>query len=377
MTALYVHIETRLKTYMLDVTLEVDNELLALVGPERSGKSIILRAVAGVYVPDTGLISIGDRTVFSTGLDINVPTAERRVGHVPQANAVFSHLTVAENISYLLRRQVPWSDEEVARRVDEVVDLLGLQRVINTRTDDLHAEDRHRIALARALVLDPEVLLLDDPFAELDDVTRRRVRADFAYLRRQIGIPALLTTSELDEGYEVADRIALIDRGHVLQTGTPHHLLHHPANRRVAELVSAVNVIPCRVVRSDGVTTEVETAFGLLLVSGATASDSEADLVIRPEQIQILTDAVDWRALVNVIRGVVHAERQHGATHALEIAVEGYDAWAEGPVILHILLSTLAYQQHGLRVGGPVLIELPPGDLHIMPRSVPGVSPMS
>jgi ABC-type sulfate/molybdate transport systems ATPase subunit len=370
MNALYVHLETRLRDAMLDVTLEVDNELMALVGPERSGKSVILRSVAGVYVPDSGLVSIQDRTVFSTGLGVNLPAAERRVGYLPQQHALFPHLNVADNIAYPLERQTEWSPQRMSERVNDMLDLMGLQRHSQAIPDDLSGEDRLRVAIARALSLDPDVLLLDDPFATLEDDVRRRVRSDFAQLRRQIGIPALLATSQLDEAYEVADRIALLDRGRIAQVDTPPQLLTRPRNRRVAELVSAVNVIAGTVVRTDGTMSEVRTAFGLLIVAGPAGTDGEVDLVIRPENIRILEEQRDWRTLTNVVHGHAAETNRHGATYSVVFAAEHDDAW-DGPTAdLHIFLSSLAYQQLDLSARPSFSVELPPDLLHVMPRSL-------
>ena len=291
MTALTVSLETRLKDFMLSLSFEMGDELLALVGRAGSGKTVVLRSVAGVYVPDSGSIAIRGETVFSTGLDISVPPAERYVGYVPQAHQLFPHLTVAENVGFSLTRRRDQSADQMRdaeRRIGELLELLQLTRIADVVPADLSEIEQQRAALARALALDPEILLLDDPFATLDSGTRRQARSELSELRRLINVPVLLATSELEEAYEIADRIALIDRGSLLQISPPRQLLMRPSSRRVAEIVRSVNVIPGTVIAATGETIEVTTPLGILRVSDLSGIHGEVDVVVRPEHVRPL-----------------------------------------------------------------------------------------
>ena len=370
MTALTVSLETRLKDFMLSLSFEMGDELLALVGRAGSGKTVVLRSVAGVYVPDTGSISIRGETVFSTGLDIAVPPAERFVGYVSQAHQLFPHLTVAENVGFSLTRRRGQSADQVRdaeRRIGELLELLQLTRIADVIPADLSEIEQQRAALARALALDPEILLLDDPFATLDSGTRRQARSELSELRRLINVPVLLATSELEEAYEIADRIALIDRGSLLQISPPRQLLMRPSSRRVAEIVRSVNVIPGTVIATTGETIEVTTPLGILRVSDLSGIHGEVDVVVRPEHVRPLerSESVADGEPTNVLHGILTDDVRHGTIHAMTFKPD--DAYHD--VELQLFVSDLAYQQLGLAADQHRSVELPPRALHLMPRS--------
>ena len=370
MTALNVTLETRLKDYMLSLSFEMGDELLALVGREGSGKTVVLRSIAGVYTPDAGSIAIREETVFSTGLGILVPPTDRFVGYVPQAHQLFPHLTVAENVGFSLTRRRDQSADQLRaaqRRVDELLELLQLTRIADVIPADLSEIEQQRAALARALSLDPEILLLDDPFATLDSGTRRQARSELSELRRLINVPVLLATSELEEAYEIADRIALIDRGRVLQIAAPRQLLMRPASRRVADIVRSVNVIPGTVITAAGDTIEVTTPLGILRVSDLSGIHGEVDVVVRPEHVRPLerNETIAEGQVANVLQGVITDDVRHGSIHALRFKPD--DAYQD--VELQMFVSDLAYQQLGLAADQHRSVELPPRALHLMPRT--------
>jgi len=369
-TALTVTLETRLKEFMLSLSFEMGDELLALVGRAGSGKTVVLRSIAGVYVPDSGSIAIREETVFSTGLDISVPPPDRFVGYVPQSHQLFPHLTVAENIGFsLTRRRDQTFDQQrdAVRRVDELLELLQLTRIADVLPADLSDIEQQRAGLARALSLDPEILLLDDPFAGLDTGTRRQARSELSELRRLINVPVLLATGELEEAYEIADRIALIDRGNLLQIAAPRQLLMRPSSRRVADIVRSVNVIPGTVISATGDTIEVTTPLGILRVSDLSGIHGEVDVVVRPEHVRPLerTESIASEQATNVLHGVLTDDVRHGTIHALTFKPD--DAYQD--VELQIFVSDLAYQQLGLAAEQHRSVELPPRALHLMPRS--------
>ncbi len=370
MTALTVTLETRLKVFMLSLSFEMGDELLTLVGRAGSGKTVILRSIAGVFVPDSGSITIREESVFSTGLGVSVPPTDRHVGYVPQAHQLFPHLTVAENVGFSLTRrrdQTPDQLRAAARRVEELLELLQLTRIADVVPADLSEIERQRAGLARALSLDPDILLLDDPFASLDSGTRRQARAELAELRRLINVPVLLATTELEEAYEIADRIVLIDRGSLLQISAPRQLLMRPSSRRVAEIVRSVNVIPGTVIASTGDSIDVTTPIGILKVSDLSGIHGEVDVVVRPEHVRPLerSESVSDDQATNVLHGVLTDDVQHGTIHALTFKPD--DAYHD--VELQIFVTDLAYQQLGLAADQHRSVELPPRALHLMPRS--------
>jgi ABC-type Fe3+/spermidine/putrescine transport system ATPase subunit len=362
--AVSVQIETRLREYMLAVAFDVERELLALVGRAGAGKSIVLRSIAGVFVPDSGTIWIGDRAVFSSGLGIDVPPAERYVGFVPQTHALFPHLSVAGNVAFPLRKRSADQRIDVDRRVTEIMELLGLLPLAPRFPEDLTDLEQQRVAVARALVIDPDVLLMDDPFASLDIGTRRRAQDELHELRRQIGIPLIFATTELEEALELADRAALIDRGQLLQVDPPDRILNRPANRRAAEVVGAVNIVPGEVVREQDGRVEVHTALSRLTVADTSGVRGHVDVVVRPEHIRVFSASADSGEPVNQMSGVVTSCARLGALHVLAFEPDGAPQGTQ----LQITLSDLAFQQAGIAAGQRCVIALPADHIHLMRR---------
>ena len=360
-----VALETRLNDYMLTLDFTVGDELLALVGPAGAGKSVVLRSVAGVYTPDGGRITLHGRVVFQSSIGVSVAPGERRIGYVPQHFALFPHLNVAENVAFPLRRARQESIPDVERRVSELLNLLDLTRLRDAAPGDLADAERWRIALARALILDPELLLLDDTFAALDGGPRRQARAEFAALRRQIHVPTLVATDDLEEACEIADRIGIIDAGHLLQLDRPEELLAHPATRRVARLVGSSNIIPGVISETWRAGLEIDTPLGPLRVASAPPGYGPGyavDLVIRPDQLRVLGPREEPGPDDNVIHGAIVDEFVQNAIHALTVQPEG------GDLLLHLLVDDLAYQQLGLAAAQRRALALPAKALHVVAR---------
>jgi ABC-type Fe3+/spermidine/putrescine transport system ATPase subunit len=362
--AVSVYLESRLRDFMLSAAFDVGDEMLALVGRPGSGKSVVLRSIAGVFVPDSGSIEINGRTVFSSGLGINVPATDRHVGYVPQTHALFPHLSVADNIAFALRREAAAGRVDVRERVSLLLDLLNLQPIARRLPDAISDHDQQRVALARALVIDPDVLLLDDPYVHLDFGTRRQLRQELVALRKQLLIPTIFATGELEEALEIADRAALIDQGRVLQVDQPSRLLTRPANRRVADIVSAVNVFHGEVIQHGDTSVEVRTMLGVLAVADSSGVRGPVDVVIRPEQITVLPTARDRRGETNVLTGQIVSTTLDGAVHALVFVP---DAAPRGTQ-LHIVIDDLAAQQLDIASGQQRAIQLPQDAIHLMSR---------
>jgi phospholipid/cholesterol/gamma-HCH transport system ATP-binding protein len=249
MTALTVSLETRLKDFMLSLSFEMGDELLALVGRAGSGKTVVLRSVAGVYVPDSGSIAIRGETVFSTGLDISVPPAERYVGYVPQAHQLFPHLTVAENVGFSLTRRRDQSADQMRdaeRRIGELLELLQLTRIADVVPADLSEIEQQRAALARALALDPEIVFLDEPTSGLDPIGAGDFDSLIATLQRTLGLTVFMVTHDLDSLHTVCDRIAVLADKKIIAAGTMDTMLasQHPWLRQYFRGKRARGVMP-------------------------------------------------------------------------------------------------------------------------------------
>ncbi len=223
-------------------------EVLALVGPSGSGKTTLLRAIAGLYRPAWGMIALGNTVWLDTERGVDLPPQARRVGMVFQDYALFPHLTALENVALPLRH-LPRA-ERLARAASllELVHLSGLERHLPAA---LSSGQKQRVALARALARDPSVLLLDEPFSALDQVTRRRLRLEMAEFRRRLELPVLLVTHDLEEAEVLADRMAVIHCGQVLQQGPPGEVMQRPASAEVARLVDIRNLFEGRIAALD------------------------------------------------------------------------------------------------------------------------------
>lgn len=214
-------------------------ELIAIVGPSGAGKSTTLRAIAGLYQPQQGLVRCAGQTWLDTASRLALPAHLRRVGLVFQDYALFPHMTALGNLLAAMGH-VP-SKERVPRALKllERVHLSGLEE---RRPAELSGGQQQRVAVARALARDPAVLLLDEPFSAVDRATRRRLQAELATLRQSLAIPMVLVTHDLDEAVALADRMVLMHRGRGLQTAAPAEMLLRPASAEVARLLDLRNV---------------------------------------------------------------------------------------------------------------------------------------
>src|ERR1700753_3238061 len=214
-------------TALDDVSLEVpEGSLTALLGPSGSGKSTLLRIIAGLETPDAG-------TVMIDGNDVShVIPQKRGIGFVFQHYAAFTHMTVRENVAFGLRiRKRPKA--EITARVDELLALVGLTKWAGQRPSQLSGSQRQRMELARALAVEPKVLLLDEPFGALDATVRAELRLWLRALHATLPVTTVLVTHDQEEAMEVADRLAIVNHGRLEQVGAPADMYDHPANEFV------------------------------------------------------------------------------------------------------------------------------------------------
>jgi iron(III) transport system ATP-binding protein len=251
-------------------------EVVALLGPSGCGKTTLLRLVAGFERPDAGTVAIDERPVSGSGRW--VPPERRRVGMVFQDYALFPHLTVAENVGFgLSRRRRP-------QRVPELLAIVGLEGVGRRYPHELSGGQQQRVALARALAPAPEVVLLDEPWSNVDPFLRESLRSEVVEIIRPLGVTVVLVTHDREEAFSLADRIALMRDGRVVQEGTSEELYFAPVSRWAAEFVGAGNVLAGRVVSG-----LVETALGAFPVNGAPVNGS-ASVLVRPELLELECD---------------------------------------------------------------------------------------
>lgn len=322
------------------VDLDVaDGELLALLGPSGCGKTTTLRLVAGFERPDAGSIELSAVTV--AGGDRFVPAERRRVGVVFQDFALFPHLDVARNVGYGLRDR-----STRAARVAEMLDLVGLRDVARQLPHELSGGQQQRVALARALAPGPEIVLLDEPFSNLDAALRLRMRRDVRTILVDAGVTAVFVTHDQEEALSIADRVAVMRAGRVLQCDTPSALYARPAHAFVASFVGDADLVR-GVVDHDRVS--IITALGRLRANVAV-EPGPVDVVLRPERVTLRLDAGG--------RGVVDDFTYFGHGHMLSVRLD------DGSVVRS---RTGPHSELGLgdrvsvAVAGPV-VTFPPGE---------------
>ena len=274
-----------------EASLCVDRgEVVALLGPSGCGKTTLLRLVAGFERPDGGSVEVAGVDVAGPGTW--VPPEERRVGMVFQDYALFPHLTVAENVGFGLARR------ERRARVAEALDLVGLGTQQRRYPHQLSGGQQQRVALARALAPRPSVILLDEPWSNIDPLLRGAMREELCAILRAASATVLLVTHEREEAFSVADRLALMHAGTIVQAGSPEQVYLEPASRWAAEFVGAANVVRGRVDQKF-----VDTALGRFPAARANGLP-EVDVVVRPELLALEPDpAGDCEVVAREFRG--------------------------------------------------------------------------
>ena len=257
------------------VTVDVHpGELFAVLGPSGCGKTTLLRLIAGFERPDTGGVTVGGSRVAGGGTW--VPPERRRIGMVFQDYALFPHLTVERNVAFGCRR----SERDGPQRA---LELVGLQHKADRHPHELSGGERQRVALARALAPGPDVVLLDEPFSSLDAALRAGLRREVELILRDAGATAILVTHDQEEALTLADRLALMRDGRIVQVGAPEEVYAQPAERWAAQFVGEVNVLP-GVLRGDAVHTEVGS-FDLARPAAEPPAAS-VHVAVRPEQLE-------------------------------------------------------------------------------------------
>jgi iron(III) transport system ATP-binding protein len=267
-----------------------DGELFTLLGPSGCGKSTTLMSLAGFQTPNEGRIAVGADTFFDAERRIDVPAEQRNLGIVFQSYAVWPHMTVFENLAFPLKvRKV--RRRALADRVREVLELVDMAQYEKRYPHQLSGGQQQRVALARALVYSPSVLLLDEPFSNLDAKLRERARTWVKDLQHRLGLTTIFVTHDQDEALSMSDRVVVMDRGVIQQIGTPEEVYRQPSNRFVAEFVGRVNLIDGTIAVVDGgsVVVEVNGSGDRLTLAAPdhTTLAANVTVAVRPEAVTL------------------------------------------------------------------------------------------
>ena len=324
----------------------------AILGPSGSGKTTLLRLLAGFERADAGSIMIGDRVVDGPGAGY-VPPERRRIGYVPQEGALFPHLSIAANVGFGL----PARERRRGQRTGELLAAVGLTGMGGRYPHQLSGGQQQRVALARALAIRPEVVLLDEPFAALDAHMRASVRADVQRICRDAGTTAILVTHDQDEALSMADRIAVLRDGTIVQYAAPQDLYTRPADPALARFVGDANLLDGKLAEwpagTAGTAGAVDTILGRLPLepaSALSAGSGEVTVLVRPEQLEIFANgpAAHDGARPDCLAGRVVACEYYGHDAVVRVQPDGEPGGQE------VIVRTAGGPQ--LPAGAPVYV---------------------
>ncbi|MDA8186935.1 MAG: ABC transporter ATP-binding protein [Dehalococcoidales bacterium] len=336
--------------------LEVhQGEFVSFLGPSGCGKTTTLRCIAGIIEPDAGLISIRGRDITRT------PPYKRNLGMVFQNYALFPHMTVFDNVAYGLRNYRKLAKKEIGDKVAQVLELVELPGFEGRFPHQLSGGQQQRIALARAVVYDPDVLLLDEPLSNLDAKLRKSMRFELKRLQRRLNITTIFVTHDQQEALSLSDSIVVMNGGRVEQVGSPLEIYENPSTLFVADFIGSTNLLKgivcsfdpkgmrCRVSLSSGV--EVEASTPVEIAVNATAS-----LIIKPEKVQIARES-EGR---NVISGEVLNVAYVGSGYSYHVQI------GDSHVIEAIDTAGDFTRNQDLRIGERVNLHIDPNWLRVV-----------
>jgi iron(III) transport system ATP-binding protein len=338
-----------------------DGEMLVLLGPSGCGKTTTMRCIAGLEVPDSGRIAIGGRAVFDGSENVNVPINQRNVGMVFQSYAIWPHMTVFENVAYpLVMARRPRA--EIQQRVAEILKLAGLEGFAERGASYLSGGQMQRIALARSLVMRPSVLLFDEPLSNLDARLRDHLRVQLRELQTQLKITSVYVTHDQREALALADQIAVMQGGTILQIGDPVSVYTRPKTSTIADFLGYSNIFAAQVIERGPVFHRVALAGSGIQLRVAALENGDGDRLaacIRPDDMTIREGAGGANLGDNIIPGEVVLASFMGSYMQYRVRVAGGTAW---DVFSPDITSKI-------RLGSQVVLEAPADDILLLPVS--------
>jgi len=332
--------------FLRDVTLEVnDGEYFMILGPTGAGKTILLETIAGIYPPDKG-------KVFLDGRDItNIPPKSRNINVVYQDYMLFPHLTVAQNIGFGLRsKKIP--KEEVERKINESADLLGVSHLLHRYPGTLSGGEQQRIAIARAMVMEPKALLLDEPLSALDTQTAERLRQELSKIHLATKTTMIHVTHSFEEAFLLGDRMAVMDKGGIIQVGEPNEVFRKPGCKFVADFLGVGNLFKGEsTIDRDVSYIDID---GVSFVS-TTLKSGDVYVSIRPEDILVSKQRIESSAR-NSFQGRIESIVDEGTIVKLIVNIG---------IPFVAVITKQSLDDMGLRNGGSVYITFKASTVHV------------
>lgn len=335
--------EFRLDSVSLDVD---DGEYMVILGPTGAGKTILLETLAGIHVPDSGHIYLGDRDITRT------PARLRNVGMVYQDYILFPHLTVEKNIRFGLRyKGIPEAKAE--RRIAELTELLGIGHLLHRYPGNLSGGEKQRTAIARALLAEPDVLLLDEPLSALDHETRNRLKEELRRLHKLTQTTMIHVTHNFDEAFMLGNKLAIMNEGRIVQVGEPGEVFRKPNSRFAADFLGVVNIFPGILTPGKGLS--ALSIDGLTILTTSLASGS-VQACIRPEDILVSLRPIESDAQ-NAFKGRIVDVSHMGAVVNIQVDV--------GQVPFIAAITRRSFYDMDLEIGDEVFVTFKTVDVHV------------
>jgi iron(III) transport system ATP-binding protein len=325
-------------------------KFFSLLGPSGCGKTTSLRSIAGLEIPDAGEIMIGDTCVFSAQRGLNVPSYKRGVGMVFQSYAIWPHMSVFANVAFpLTSGNERLSRQEVRKRVEQTLELVGLSRFIDRDATRLSGGQQQRLALARALVHEPKVLLLDEPLSNLDAKLREHMRVELRRIQQELGISALYVTHDQEEALAMSDRIAVMHDGEIVQEDSPENIYRRPATEFVANFIGTTNLLR-GLWRGERL---IVAGNELMCPEGIVPVEDRKAVSIRPEDIELAHEfpAGTKGVLSGVVKNTVFLGRHY----------DTYVAVGED-----VILRVFAHHGRKFEPGENVQLRIPPESVTVL-----------
>jgi len=330
-----------------DASLTVnDGEYLVIIGPTGAGKTILLETLAGIYLPDSGRVVLNGRDIT------NALPRERNICMVYQDYMLFPHLTVAENIGFGLRNR-KMDPAEIERKVNDAARFLCIDHLLHRHPETLSGGEQQRAAIARAVVMEPALLLLDEPLSALDGQTREKLRKELRRLHDLYRITVIHVTHNFEEVFSLADRVVVIRGGEIVQVGEPHEVFRKPNCEFVANFVGVENLFrgPCT---QKGVLCEID-AGGVKIVSATCSENGTATATVRPEDILISRAPLDSSAQ-NSLKGRIETIADNGTVVRITV---------DAGIPFVVVLTRRGVVDLGLAEGDEVWITFKASSVHV------------
>ena len=349
-------------SFSMHCSFDTDSEFAVLFGCSGSGKTTALRCIAGLENPDAGTIRINDKLYFDSKKRVNLPPQKRKVGYMFQENALFPHMNVRQNVEFGLKGL---NSTDKANRVDDMLSLAGIEELEFSYPDELSGGQKQKVALARALAPDPEVLLLDEPFSSLDTVVRLKLRTELQTVQRRLGIPVIFITHDPIEAFTMADRMVVFDNGKVQQLGSPEDVFYHPKTRYGAELVGFSNLFDDAVVERHGQRDECTFLWSLgTEITAPYIRRMAGDRVswgIRPENIELVDSenayTIRKKDKKNLFNGVIRNIVNKGTSRIMSLKLK------ESEAILNVELTNYIFDSLKIDTGDECMVKIRTSDM--------------